>query len=114
VPVWYEVAAELSSGQVVQGPTFRRTAGRLNPPGGGAGRAAAATGEPNATPGAAPARDQAQVLDETAALAVIIILTGANPTLVTEYAVVLAVVALPPTYLPVLLIAAIATTWANA
>jgi manganese transport protein len=54
------------------------------------------------------------VLDETAALAVIIILTGANPTLVTEYAVVLAVVALPPTYLPVLLIAAIATTWANA
>jgi manganese transport protein len=39
------------------------------------------------------------------ALAVIITLTGANPTLVTEYAVVVAVVALPLTYLPVLLIA---------
>ena len=38
-------------------------------------------------------------------LAFIIDLTGANPVLITEYAVVLAVVALPLTYLPVLLIA---------
>ena len=38
-------------------------------------------------------------------LAFLIILTGANPVLITEYAVVLAVVALPLTYLPVLLIA---------
>ena len=39
------------------------------------------------------------------ALALIIDLTGANPVLITEYAVVLAVVALPFTYLPILLIA---------
>jgi manganese transport protein len=38
-------------------------------------------------------------------LAFLIILTGANPVLITEYAVVMAVVALPLTYLPVLLIA---------
>jgi manganese transport protein len=38
-------------------------------------------------------------------LAFLIILTGVNPVLITEYAVVLAVVALPLTYLPVLLIA---------
>ena len=38
-------------------------------------------------------------------LAFLIVLTGANPVLITEYAVVLAVVALPLTYLPVLLIA---------
>jgi manganese transport protein len=38
-------------------------------------------------------------------LAFLIILTGANPVLITEYAVVVAVVALPLTYLPVLLIA---------
>ena len=38
-------------------------------------------------------------------LAFIIDLTGANPVLITEYSVVLAVVALPLTYLPVLLIA---------
>jgi manganese transport protein len=38
-------------------------------------------------------------------LALIIVVTGANPVLITEYAVVLAVVALPLTYLPVLLIA---------
>jgi manganese transport protein len=38
-------------------------------------------------------------------LAILIILTGVNPVLVTEYAVVLAVVALPLTYLPILLIA---------
>jgi len=38
-------------------------------------------------------------------LAFVIILTGANPVLITEYAVVMAVVALPLTYLPVLLIA---------
>jgi manganese transport protein len=39
------------------------------------------------------------------AIALIIDLTGANPVLITEYAVVMAVVALPLTYLPVLLIA---------
>jgi manganese transport protein len=39
------------------------------------------------------------------AIAFVIVLTGANPVLVTEYAVVLAVVALPLTYLPILLIA---------
>jgi manganese transport protein len=39
------------------------------------------------------------------AVALIIDLTGANPVLITEYAVVMAVVALPLTYLPVLLIA---------
>jgi Mn2+/Fe2+ NRAMP family transporter len=38
-------------------------------------------------------------------LAFVIVLTGANPVLITEYSVVLAVVALPLTYLPVLLIA---------
>jgi Mn2+/Fe2+ NRAMP family transporter len=38
-------------------------------------------------------------------LAFAIDLTGANPVLITEYAVVMAVVALPLTYLPVLLIA---------
>jgi manganese transport protein len=38
-------------------------------------------------------------------VAFLIILTGVNPVLITEYAVVLAVVALPLTYLPVLLIA---------
>jgi manganese transport protein len=38
-------------------------------------------------------------------LAIVIDLTGANPVLITEYSVVLAVVALPLTYLPVLLIA---------
>jgi manganese transport protein len=38
-------------------------------------------------------------------LAFVIVVTGANPVLVTEYSVVLAVVALPLTYLPVLLIA---------
>ena len=32
-------------------------------------------------------------------------MTGANPVLITEYAVVTAVVALPLTYLPILLIA---------
>ncbi len=39
------------------------------------------------------------------ALALVIVVTGANPVLITEYSVVLAVVALPLTYLPVLLIA---------
>jgi manganese transport protein len=39
------------------------------------------------------------------AIALIINVTGANPVLVTEYSVVLAVVALPLTYLPILLIA---------
>jgi Mn2+/Fe2+ NRAMP family transporter len=39
------------------------------------------------------------------ALAFLINLTGANPVLITEYAVVMAVVALPLTYLPILLIA---------
>jgi manganese transport protein len=38
-------------------------------------------------------------------LAFVIVLTGANPVLITEYSVVLAVVALPLTYLPILLIA---------
>lgn len=38
-------------------------------------------------------------------IAFIIDLTGANPVLITEYSVVLAVVALPLTYLPILLIA---------
>jgi manganese transport protein len=38
-------------------------------------------------------------------IAFVIDLTGANPVLVTEYAVVMAVVALPLTYLPILLIA---------
>ena len=38
-------------------------------------------------------------------VAFIIDLTGANPVLITEYSVVLAVVALPLTYLPILLIA---------
>ncbi len=38
-------------------------------------------------------------------LAFVIDLTGANPVLITEYAVVMAVVALPLTYLPILLIA---------
>jgi manganese transport protein len=38
-------------------------------------------------------------------LAFLIVMTGANPVLITEYSVVLAVVALPLTYLPVLLIA---------
>jgi Mn2+/Fe2+ NRAMP family transporter len=38
-------------------------------------------------------------------LAFIIILTGVNPVLITEYAVVMSVVALPLTYLPILLIA---------
>jgi manganese transport protein len=38
-------------------------------------------------------------------LAFVIVLTGANPILITEYSVVLAVVALPLTYLPILLIA---------
>jgi manganese transport protein len=38
-------------------------------------------------------------------LALVIVVTGANPVLITEYAIVLAVVALPLTYLPVLLIA---------
>jgi manganese transport protein len=38
-------------------------------------------------------------------IAFVIDLTGANPVLITEYAVVMAVVALPLTYLPVLLIA---------
>ena len=38
-------------------------------------------------------------------LAFVIVVTGADPVLITEYAVVLAVVALPLTYLPVLLIA---------
>jgi len=38
-------------------------------------------------------------------VAVVIVMTGANPVLITEYAVVMAVVALPLTYLPVLLIA---------
>jgi manganese transport protein len=39
------------------------------------------------------------------ALAAVIVITGANPTLITEYAVIFAVVALPLTYLPTLLIA---------
>jgi manganese transport protein len=39
------------------------------------------------------------------ALAFLINVTGANPVLITEYSVVMAVVALPLTYLPVLLIA---------
>jgi Mn2+/Fe2+ NRAMP family transporter len=38
-------------------------------------------------------------------IAFVVVLTGADPVLVTEYAVVLAVVALPLTYLPILLIA---------
>jgi manganese transport protein len=38
-------------------------------------------------------------------LAFLIVITGANPTLITEYAVVFSVVALPLTYLPTLLIA---------
>jgi manganese transport protein len=38
-------------------------------------------------------------------LAFVIVLTGANPVLITEYSVVMAVVALPLTYLPILLIA---------
>jgi manganese transport protein len=38
-------------------------------------------------------------------LAFVIVITGADPVLITEYAVVFAVVALPLTYLPVLLIA---------
>jgi manganese transport protein len=38
-------------------------------------------------------------------VAFVVVLTGADPVLVTEYAVVLAVVALPLTYLPILLIA---------
>jgi manganese transport protein len=38
-------------------------------------------------------------------LAFIVVSTGANPTLITEYAVIFAVVALPLTYLPTLLIA---------
>ena len=38
-------------------------------------------------------------------IAFVIDLTGANPVLITEYAVVTAVVALPLTYLPILLIA---------
>jgi manganese transport protein len=38
-------------------------------------------------------------------VAFVIDLTGANPVLITEYAVVMAVVALPLTYLPILLIA---------
>lgn len=39
------------------------------------------------------------------AIALGVVLTGANPVLITEYAVVLAVVALPMTYLPTLLVA---------
>ena len=39
------------------------------------------------------------------AIAFVIDLTGANPVLITEYSVVMAVVALPLTYLPILLIA---------
>jgi manganese transport protein len=39
------------------------------------------------------------------ALAVLIVLTGINPITITEYSVVFAVVALPLTYLPILLIA---------
>jgi manganese transport protein len=38
-------------------------------------------------------------------LAFLVVITGANPTLITEYAVVFSVVALPLTYLPTLLIA---------
>src|SRR5204863_5318093 len=38
-------------------------------------------------------------------LALIVVLSGANPILITEYAVVLSVVALPMTYLPILLMA---------
>ena len=38
-------------------------------------------------------------------LAFVVVITGANPTLITEYAVVFSVVALPMTYLPTLLIA---------
>jgi manganese transport protein len=38
-------------------------------------------------------------------LAIAVVLGGANPTLVTEYAVIFGVVALPLTYLPVLLVA---------
>lgn len=38
-------------------------------------------------------------------LAFVIVITGANPVLITEYAVIFAVVALPLTYLPALLIA---------
>jgi manganese transport protein len=38
-------------------------------------------------------------------LALIVILSGANPILITEYAVILSVVALPMTYLPILLMA---------
>jgi manganese transport protein len=51
----------------------------------------------------APAFNSAWVL--LFVLAFIIDLTGANPVLITEYAVVTAVVALPLTYLPILLIA---------
>jgi manganese transport protein len=38
-------------------------------------------------------------------LAMLIVLTGINPVEITEYSVVFAVVALPMTYLPVLMIA---------
>jgi manganese transport protein len=38
-------------------------------------------------------------------LAFVVVITGANPTLITEYAVVFSVLALPLTYLPTLLIA---------
>jgi Mn2+/Fe2+ NRAMP family transporter len=38
-------------------------------------------------------------------LAVLIVLTGINPVEITEYSVVFAVVALPMTYLPILMIA---------
>ena len=39
------------------------------------------------------------------AMAYVIVSTGVDPVMVTEYAVVLSVVALPFTYLPVLLVA---------
>jgi Mn2+/Fe2+ NRAMP family transporter len=51
----------------------------------------------------APAFNSAWVL--LFVIAFVINLTGANPVLITEYSVVMAVVALPLTYLPILLIA---------
>ena len=46
-----------------------------------------------------------EVVSQKADLAVGIVLTGINPVEITEYSVVFAVVALPMTYLPILMIA---------
>jgi Mn2+/Fe2+ NRAMP family transporter len=54
-------------------------------------------------PAGAPRFTLAWVLFFVAAL--VVVLSGANPILITEYAVVLSVVALPMTYLPILLMA---------